>query len=98
MMARSGDSDVIGLIAIAVGGLLVLGALTFLAVTLLMSGVSRVVLIPPVVQILLGCLGSVAGFLLRQGHTRAKFALAFVGIGVVANLVLLAAIAVAAIH
>jgi len=92
-MARSGSTDVIGLIAIAVGGLLVLGALMFFAVMFLMSGVSRVVLIPPVVQIALGCLGSIAGFLLRQGHAMAKFALWFVAIGVVANLVFLIAIA-----
>jgi hypothetical protein len=93
-MARSGTTDAIGLIAITVGGLLVLGALMFLAVTF-MNGVSKVVLIPPVVQIALGLLGSIAGFLFRQGHATAKFALWFVAIGVVANLVFLVAVAVA---
>jgi hypothetical protein len=92
-MTERSDTDVIGINAMAVGGLLVLGALMFLAVTL-MSGTSRVVMIPPAVQIALGCRGSMAGYLLRQGHAMAKFALWF-AVGVVANLVLFVAIAVA---
>ncbi len=94
-MARSSTADIIGLVAIVIGGLLVLGAFMFLSVALLTNDLPRVLLIPPVVQMVLGLLASAAGFLLRRGHTLAKFVLAFVAIGVVANLVFLVFMAMA---
>jgi hypothetical protein len=91
-MARGSNTDVIGLIAIIVGGLLVMGGLMFLLTTSFMNFLPRVILIPPVVQIVLGLLCSVAGFFLRRGHATAKFVLLFIAIGLVANGVFLASI------
>src|SRR5207249_6682080 len=98
-----------GLIAIIVGGLLVMGGLMFLLVTFLMRELPPVILIPPVAQIVLGLLGRQhqrrigvhrvhCRILLRRGHTMAKFILLFVAIGVVINIVFLASIFLAPIH
>jgi hypothetical protein len=97
-MARSSNTDVIGLIAIIFGGLLVMGALMFLLVTLLMSGLPRVILIPPVVQIALGVLASAGGFLLRRGYRIARFVLLFVVVGVITNVIVLVSMFVALVR
>ena len=97
-MARGRTTDIIGLIAIIVGGLLVMGGLMFLMATSLMSGLPGVILIPPLVQIGLGSLAAAAGFFLRRGHGAAKFVLLFVGVGVVANVAFLVSVMIATIH
>jgi hypothetical protein len=91
-MARASKTDLIGIIAIIIGGLLVLGGLMLWLVTSLMSGLPRVFLIPAVLQIALGLSAAIGGFFLRRGHTAAKLLLIVVAIGVLVNLVLLASI------
>jgi hypothetical protein len=89
---RNANTNLIGLIAIVVGALLVMGALMFLLVTSLMSGLPRFLSIPAVLQIVLGSLAATAGFLYRRGHPRAKVILIAVAVCIVANIGLLFAI------
>lgn len=91
-MARSGKTDIIGVIAIIVGVMLVLGGLMFLLVTL-MQNAPPAMHIPPFVQIALGLAGVVAGFFLRRGNERAGgllVVLLLLAIAVIANVMLLA--------
>jgi hypothetical protein len=85
-MARSLKTDNIGMVAIIVSPMLVMGALMFLLVTLL-ANVPRIILIPPLVQIALGFLTAAAGFFLRRGYERAGWILVFIGIALVVNMV-----------
>ncbi len=98
-MTRHDNAAAIGLIAIVVGAVLVMGGLMFLFVMLLVtsfvSEFPRIVLIPPLVQVILGLFGAIGGVLLRRGHSTMKLLLLLVGIGVVANLAFLVAISVA---
>lgn len=84
---QGSKAAVIGLIAIIIGALLVMGGLSFLAVSLLMSGLPRLIIVAPVVQILLGLIDGVAGYSLRRGRAAAGYVLVVVAIGVVINLV-----------
>ena len=69
----------------------------FLLATSFMSGdVPRAILIPPIVQIVLGLLGSAGGFCFNRGHSAAKYVLLFVAVGVVLNGVVLVLIMAAA--
>lgn len=86
-MTPGSKTAVIGLIAMVIGVLLVMGALSFLAVSLFMRELPRLIFIAPVVQILLGLLASAAGFLLRRGHAAAGYVLVVVAICVILNLV-----------
>jgi len=92
-MAKHKRMEIVGLIAIIIGGLLVMGGLMFLLTASLAASfkgfLPRVFFIPPVVQIVLGLLASAAGFFLRRGNAAAKMVLLFVAIGVVANVVFL---------
>ncbi len=96
-MAQNAKSNDLGFGSIIVGGLLALGGLLFLLVALL-GNVPRILLIPPIVQIVLGLLGSTAGFLLKRGFAAAKLILVIVAIGIVANLLFLVLIAPAIAH
>lgn len=96
-MPQDNSIALVGLIAIVIGVLLVMGGLMFGLVTALASDHPRAISIPALVQIVLGVLGSTAGFLLRRGHARAKFILVLVAIGVIANLVVLVSVFLATI-
>lgn len=84
-MAQGSKATVIGLIAIIIGALLVMGALSFVAVSLLMTGLPPLIFVAPVVQILLGLLGAAAGFFMMRGHALAGRALIVLAICLVIN-------------
>lgn len=87
-MARSEKTDIIGVIAIMVGAMLIIGATMFLLVVLLNVS-PGIILVPPLIQIALGILAAVAGFLLWRGHERALPVLVVLGVAVLANAVFL---------
>ena len=89
----SGKTNVIGIIAIVIGIMLVAGGSMFLLVTSLSSDFPRLLVVPPIIQIILGVLASISGFFMYRGNTTAKFVLLFVAFGVFANLGLLGLIA-----
>ena len=97
-MVDGRNTDAIGISAMIIGTLLFMGALMFLLVLLLNNQVPRILFIPPVVQMVLGLVGSMAGFFLRRGQRAAKFVLVLVAIGVVAYLVFLVLLASAFIR
>jgi hypothetical protein len=91
-VARISNTTVFGVIAIIIGAKLVLGGLMFLVAASLMSDFPRLILIPPILQIVLGLIASMGGLLLIRGHRVAKVVLAIVAIGVIANFGFLAII------
>ncbi|MFN0053781.1 MAG: hypothetical protein ACKV0T_16500 [Planctomycetales bacterium] len=93
-MSRSSNSAVYGIIAIGIGFLLVMSGLAFLLVTQLINNASPLLAIPPLIQIGLGITGAIAGLFLWRGNAAAKFVLAFVGFGVLANIGFLLILAV----
>jgi hypothetical protein len=93
-MPRSSNTAVYGSIAIGIGFLLVMGGLAFLLVTQLTINAPPLLAIPPLVQIGLGITGAIAGLFMWRGNAAAKFVLAFVAFGVVANIGFLLILAV----
>ncbi len=60
-MVDGRNTDAIGMSAMIIGALLFMGGLMFLLVMLLVNQAPRVLFIPPVVQMVLGLVGSMAG-------------------------------------
>ncbi len=60
-MVDGRNTDAIGMSAMIIGALLFMGGLMFLLVMLLVNQAPRVLFIPPVVQMVLGLVGSLAG-------------------------------------
>lgn len=85
-MSTSSHSRVYGIVALAIGILLVLGGLMFLLVTQMIPDAPPMLPVPALIQIGLGITGAIAGLLMWRGNAAAKFILAFVGVGVVANI------------
>jgi hypothetical protein len=95
-MAKGASTEVVGLIAIIIGGLLVMGGLMFLLTASFMKNIFPWYFwIPPVVQIVLGLLGSTAGYFLKRGNSWAKIVLLFVAIGLVVNTAFVASMFIA---
>jgi hypothetical protein len=78
------SSTVVGIIAIIFGGMLVMGALMFLLVAA-MQNLRGAIVITALVQVILGFLAAVCGWLLLRGYAAAKFILVAVAAGVVVN-------------
>jgi hypothetical protein len=95
-MAQKANTTTLGLVAIIIGVLVVMGGLMLLlsAVTAILLGkeIAAVVILPGVVQVLLGLVGAGAGLSLSRGNARAKPLLLFVAVGLVLNVVLLVGI------
>jgi hypothetical protein len=77
-------STVVGIIAIIVGGMLVMGALMFLLVAV-MQNIRGAIIITALLQVALGFLAAIGGGLLLRGHAVAKFILVAVAVGVAVN-------------
>jgi hypothetical protein len=79
---------IFGLVAVAIGTMLVLGA-TMFSLVLWLTPAGKPVpfpITPAYIQIALGALAVVAGLFLIRGYSKSKFVLIVIAIGVVVNL------------
>ncbi len=88
-MVQDGSTRIIGLIAMIVGVMLVMGGLMFLLAMSLndLPGIARA---PGAVQIGIGVAAVGSGFLMYRGHAAATFLLIPVTVGFIGNCIFLA--------
>ncbi len=90
-MAQNSSTSVIGLIAMVLGALLMMGGSMFLLATSVMGGdLPGIIYAPPALQVGLGMAAVAGGFFMYRGHSAAKSVLVFVAVSFLANCVFLA--------